>query len=71
MMKKFELTVTEENGQLNTIGNNDGFNALELVGLLELKKQDVINQIKHPEKFKHTRTVVKDGEKIAIEEVDK
>ena len=69
-MKKFELTITETDpGIINTVGNNNGFNALELLGLLELKKQDVINQINKPGMFKHTRTVIDGDEKETIEEV--
>lgn len=69
--KKFELILTQnEDGTINVGGNNNGFNALELVGFLEMKKQDILDQINRPEKFKHKRTVVKDGEEIAIEEVN-
>ena len=70
-LKKCELIMTQnEDGTISVDGNNDGFNALELVGFLEMKKQDILEQINHPEKFKHTRTLVKDGEQFKVEEVE-
>lgn len=70
MKKKFEMVVSlTEDGKFETTVNNDGFNALEIIGFLEMKKQDVLDQINHPENFKYTRTFTNEnGEKIAIEE---
>lgn len=69
-MKRFVMTVTEEGGSLLIDGENSGFNAIELVGIFEAKKQDILDQINHPEKYKHVRHVNVDGEQIAIEEVE-
>lgn len=71
-MRKFNLTVTEETDGNFTIKTlNDGFNSAELIGFLECKKNDILDQIRFPEKFiKHQRTIVIDGEQMSIEEVD-
>ena len=51
-MKKFTLTLTEkENGDSTVITKNDGFTGLELLGFLEMKQQDILEQIRHPAKF--------------------
>lgn len=69
MIKKFEMTVTlDDNGVLNTSTKNDGFNAAELMGILELKKQDVVAQINDKDGIKFKRAVVKDGETMTIED---
>lgn len=71
MKKKFEMSVTlnDDNSQFEIIVNNGGFNAIEIIGFLEMKKQDILDQINHPENFKYTRTYTNEkGEKIAIEE---
>lgn len=56
MKKQFTLTVAEENGQLSIDGDNKGFNALELIGLLALKLGDIIDQVNEPTKFTRTAT---------------
>jgi hypothetical protein len=63
-MAKFELVATKENGQVCFETRNDGFNALELVGILESKKIDILNQVNNFEKFK--RTLIEDGTKTDI-----
>ena len=51
-MRKFTLTLTEnENGDSTVSTENDGFNALELLGFLEMKQQDILEQLRHPTKF--------------------
>lgn len=66
MKKQFTLTFTEEDGHLTTGGNNDGFNALELVGLLSLKIGDVLDQVNKSTTF--SRVVKKpDGSVVEIE----
>ena len=59
-MKKFELTFTQHNdGTIDINGNNDGFNLLEIIGLLKIKLDDLCEQANHPERFvKHTRTAI-------------
>lgn len=44
-MKRFEMTVTlDDDGRIDIEENNDGFDPIEIIGLLELKKQDIIRQ---------------------------
>ena len=69
MIKKFELTITETDEGITITGDNNGFNAIELIGILEAKKQDIVEQLNHPEKFKHVRSVTVDGERYTKEEV--
>lgn len=70
MKKEFKLIATEIDGNVSISGFNDGFTILELITLLGAKKLDLYEQLMHPEKFKHTRTAIVDGEQISIEEVD-
>jgi hypothetical protein len=52
MSKKFILTLTEDdNGDATVHTENDGYNALELLGFLEMKQQDILEQLNHPAKF--------------------
>jgi hypothetical protein len=71
-MKEFILTVTVDNkGALIFDGHNDGFTAPEIVAFLEIKKQDIIDQITQPDRFVHKRTFVNNnGEEISVEEVE-
>lgn len=69
--KRFELIVTVNEDDTCAIeSSNDGFKAVEILGFLEIKRQDIIEQINRPDKFKHTRTTVVDGEQISIEDVE-
>ena len=46
MEKKYRLAVTlDENGDLDISSSNDGFNTFELLGFLQFKIEDVINQL--------------------------
>ena len=69
-MKKFVMTVTNDGINILIDGENTGFNAMELVGILEAKKQDILDQMNHPEKYKHVRKINVDGEQLSIEEVE-
>lgn len=53
MSKKFTLILTDENDNSNATVHteNDGFNALEILGFLEMKQQDILNQLNQPAKF--------------------
>ena len=66
-MAEFKLIVTSENNRLTFKATNNGFNAIELVGILESKKLDILNQINDIHKFKRT-VVDEDGNKIDISE---
>lgn len=69
-MKKFTMVVTVDDETVQIDGENHGFSALEIVGFLEAKKQDILNQMNHPEKFKFTRAAEIDGEMITKEDND-
>ena len=73
-MKKFEIKVEMNiNGETTMDATSEGFSAHEIIGLLELTKMDIVEQLMNPEKFIHRRRfkdkdgewteVVKDGEK--------
>ena len=68
MKREFMLKVRENDGELYFESVNTGFNALELVGILEAKKQDVERQI-HSE-TKYGRTYIEGDKKFKIEEVE-
>lgn len=63
--KKFVLTATEKDGQGLIDCENDGFTALEILGILEAKRSDIIDQMKHPAEFKRY-TIDKNGRKSEI-----
>lgn len=71
-MKKFEMTVKapDNNSEVYFECENTGFTAGEIVGLLEIKKQDIIAQLNRPGIFKHKRILNKDDDQISIEEVE-
>ena len=59
--KKYALTATVEDGKLRIASENSGFNSVELLGLLDWKREDVIEQLKGnilPEEVK--RNLIKD-----------
>lgn len=55
MLKKFTLTCTDDGTALHFDGENQGFNGAELIAMLELKKNDFIEQWRGNVDF--TRTV--------------
>lgn len=72
-MKRLEIKVEVNNkGEITMEATNDGFTAPELIGLLELKKMDIVEQCRNPQNFIHRRRyrdqdgelteVVKEGE---------
>ena len=66
MSKSFKLTAYEtiEGAMIET--ENEGYNAIEILGLLEAKKRHIIEQIYNPDRFK--RVYVSDGEEITTKE---
>lgn len=69
-MKKFTMTVTIENEKVNAHSHNDGLSGLEIIGILQLKINDIVCQMKHPSQFE--RVLVEDGQEFKIvEEEDK
>lgn len=61
-MKKYKLEVIlNDDNSLDLIGENAGFNAAELIGIFELKKRDIYEQISDTAGVKFKRTY-KDGD---------
>ena len=65
-MRRFELIATEDNGVFTFTSENDGFNALELIAILEMKKHDVVVQAEAQTKY--DRAMVRSGKKFNITE---
>lgn len=67
-MKKWELIFTEtENGEISISAMQQGFNAMELIALLELKKADILAQMDCGTKY--TRVLIEqDGTKVEMKE---
>jgi hypothetical protein len=47
--KSYTIIIEDKDGTNTMTRKNDGFNAIELLGLLELAQQDILNQIKDKE----------------------
>ena len=45
-MKKYTIEITDDGKTTKMSRKNDGFNAIELIGFMEMTKQDLINQAK-------------------------
>lgn len=55
-MKRLEIKVEVSNKGLITMeATNDGFTAPEIIGLLEVKKMDIVEQCVNPQNFIHRR----------------
>lgn len=65
-MRYYKIEVFDKGEKVTIQAYNDGFNTLELIGLLESKKQDLLNQLKNQSEFE--RTVKKDGNEYGIKE---
>ena len=68
-IKRLVMTVTDDGESIRIDGENTGFSAIELLGIFEAKKQDILDQLNHPEKYKYVRKANIDGEQVSIEEV--
>jgi hypothetical protein len=65
-MKKLVITFEEtDQGMISCEVKNTGFNAAEIVGFLEMKKIDTIDQMNHPKLFKRY-FIDEDGERLEI-----
>ena len=65
-MKKFTMTVTIENEQVNASSHNDGLSGLEIIGILQMKINDIVCQMKHPSQFE--RILVEGGQEFKMVE---
>lgn len=65
-MKTFKLVCTEkDDGMIEMRMQNEGFNGMEIIAILETKKADLIEQTTHPEKFRYEReAVLEDGSTV-------
>ena len=45
-MKKYTIEITDDGKTTRMSRKNDGFSAIELIGFMEMTKQDLINQFK-------------------------
>lgn len=45
-MKKYTIEITDDGKTTRMSRKNDGFNVIELIGFMEMTKQDLINQFK-------------------------
>lgn len=74
-MKKFTIVfeATEEGELTWTVNNyrlNEGFSSLELLGLLDMVRADMLNQCMHPERFVQERVAkTEEGELLKKLEV--
>ena len=68
-MKKLEIKVKMNiHGEITMEATNEGFSAHEIIGLLELKKMDIVEQLVNPQNFIHRRRFKdEDGELVEIE----
>ena len=69
-MHKFKITFEMTANGLRIESENMGFTGLELIGLLELKKSDILKQIEEPTKYNRT-SVYEYGKKDIIEDKEK
>lgn len=54
--KECKLVITEEKDRsITTHLKNKGFSALELLGILDMKRQDIMEQLYRPGSFKYVR----------------
>lgn len=63
--KKFVMTFTEKDGSGECRCENDGFTAFEILGMLRMKEEDILEQIKMPAQFKR-HYIDKNGKRIEI-----
>ena len=66
-MARFELIATVENGYLNIETKNEGFNSLDIIGILDMKRADIVRQVNEKTNFKRT-LINDDGSKEDISE---
>ena len=65
-IKTFRVEFVVENNELTVDSVNDGFTAIEAIGLLEYKKADILAQIQGPDNFSR-KCVNKEGQLLGIE----
>lgn len=69
MIKRFNLSIEIDDDMCNITTENNGFTAVELIGFLEMKQQDILDQLREETKVRYKRTAHVDGKAIEIEDV--
>lgn len=70
-MKKFVLTVTEtDSDTINIETDCAGFNGAEIIGFLDMKKQDLLDQMCRRTNFKRVRKYEDGSEEVTYVEVN-
>lgn len=64
-VKTFKIEFILKGSELKADSVNDGFTAIEILGLLEYKKADIIAQIQEPDNF-NRKCVNKEGQLLYI-----
>ena len=59
-MKRFKLVIEHDADGVRMNGENDGFNVLEIIALLDVKKNDLIEQFAKCDNFTHHRVAKTD-----------
>lgn len=68
-MCEFTMRVSSgDDGRLSIDTVNEGFNAIEIIGFLEAKKSDIINQINDASKYSR-KVIDKNGNEVEITDV--
>ena len=65
-MRRFILMITEKDGTINFESENDGFNTVELIAFLEMKKHDIVVQAEAQTTY--DRTMIRSGKNFKIVE---
>ena len=66
-MKRFEFIVEENGENYNFYVTNNGFLSCELLGFIELERDSIVKQLRHPECFERS-FLDENGKWIKIED---
>lgn len=69
-MKRFEFIVEENGESYDVYVTNNGFLSCELLGFLEIERDNVVKQLRHPECYERI-SIDEDGNRIKIEDKEK
>ena len=69
-MKSFELKIEVRDDQVYFDCKNDGLNVYELLGFLDIERQSLLEQVRHPENFDMT-CIKPDGTIMKIDDKER